>query len=113
MLNKPTDPGCTRAPLASDTQVGGGHYKDMAIEPSEFSQKNKLNWCEANVIKYVCRHDKKNGIEDLRKAMHYLELLMEWEYNAGLDDDKMLYPIKFRIAKPDNPETWTGLPDAD
>ena len=64
----------------SDTQVGGGHYKDMPIEPSEFCQKNKLNWCESNAIKYVCRHKHKNGREDIEKAIHYLQLLLEWEY---------------------------------
>lgn len=67
----------------SDTQVGGGHYKDMAIQPSYFSQVNKLSWCEANVVKYVCRHKAKNGAEDIRKAIHYLELLLEWEYPSN------------------------------
>lgn len=67
---------------ASDTQVGGLHYRSMAIQPSEFIEKNNLNWCAGNVIKYVCRHDKKNGLEDLRKARHYIDLLMEWHYGA-------------------------------
>jgi hypothetical protein len=66
--------------LASDRQVGGNHYKDMPIEPAEFCQRNQLNWCEANVVKYVCRHRDKKGAEDIRKAIHYLELLLEWEY---------------------------------
>lgn len=65
---------------ASELQVGGGHYKTMPIQPSEFSQKNGLNWCEANVVKYVCRHRTKNGVEDIKKAIHYLDLLLEWEY---------------------------------
>lgn len=67
---------------ASDTQVGGAHYKDMPIQPSEFSQRNGLNWCEANVVKYVCRHKNKNGAEDIKKAIHYLNLLLEWEYGG-------------------------------
>lgn len=62
------------------TQVGGSHYKDFAIQPSEFIHKNKLGWAEGNVIKYVCRHGFKNGAEDLRKAIHYLELLLKWAY---------------------------------
>ena len=66
---------------ASDIQVGGQHYSGMPIQPSFFIQKNGLSWCEGNAIKYVCRHRFKNGKEDIKKAMHYLELLLEWEYD--------------------------------
>ena len=65
---------------ASETQVGGGHYKDLAIQPSEFIHRNRLGWCEGNAIKYVTRHREKNGRQDIEKAIHYLELLLEWEY---------------------------------
>lgn len=64
---------------AFNEQEGGNHYKDFAIQPAEFIQKNGLRWCEGNVIKYVSRHRKKNGIEDLKKARHYLDLLIEME----------------------------------
>ena len=64
----------------SDTQIGGGHYKDMSIQPAEFCQRNHLDWCESNVVKYVCRHKLKHGAEDIKKAIHYLQLLLEWEY---------------------------------
>lgn len=67
-----------RNPL--DEQVGGSHYKDMAIQPAVFIERNKLSWCEGNVIKYVCRHKRKNGAADIRKAIHYLELLLEIDY---------------------------------
>ena len=63
-------------------QIGGDHYQGYAIQPTEFIQKNRLNWCEGNVVKYVTRHKRKNGIEDLRKAEHYLKLLMEMEYDT-------------------------------
>ena len=66
--------------LASERQAGGEHYKDMAIQPMVFSQKNNLNPCEANVIKYVCRHRNKGGASDIKKAIHMLELLLEIEY---------------------------------
>lgn len=62
------------------SQVGGSHYKDMAIQPVEFCQKNGLNYCESNVVKYVCRHRSKNGRQDIEKAIHYLQLLLEMEY---------------------------------
>ena len=65
-------------------QEGGNHYKDFVIQPVEFIQKNKLGFCEGNIIKYVCRHKKKGGIEDLRKAKHYLEILAELEYGEKL-----------------------------
>lgn len=61
-------------------QVDGMHYKDMVIQPTEFSHKNGLSWCEANVVKYICRHKAKNGIVDLRKAIHYIEFLAEMNY---------------------------------
>jgi len=61
-------------------QVSGSHYKDYPIQPVEFLQRNELNYCESAAIKYVCRHREKNGAEDIRKAIHYLQLLLEIEY---------------------------------
>jgi hypothetical protein len=75
----------TERAKASDRQEAGNHYKDMPIQPAEFCQRNRLNWCEANVVKYVCRHRDKKGTEDIRKAIHYLELLLEWEYPCSID----------------------------
>jgi hypothetical protein len=67
---------------ALDVQVGGGHYKDMAIQPIEFTHKNKLNFCQGNIIKYATRYKAKNGKEDLEKVKHYADLLIELEgYN--------------------------------
>lgn len=65
---------------ASEDQISGNHYKSYAIQPAEFIQKNKLNWCEGNAIKYLVRHRDKKGAEDLLKAKHYIDLLLEWEY---------------------------------
>ena len=64
-----------------DIQVGGGHYKTMVIQPIEFIMRNDLNFCQGNIIKYICRYKDKNGIEDLKKAIHYINLLMQLEYN--------------------------------
>ena len=63
----------------SDSQVGGSHYKDMLIQPLEYIIANKLSFCEGNVVKYVSRWKNKNGIEDLRKARQYLDMLIEQE----------------------------------
>jgi Protein of unknwon function (DUF3310) len=65
---------------ALDTQVAGSHYKNFAIQPVEFIHKNDLGFLEGCIVKRVCRHRNKNGAEDLRKAIHELELLIELEY---------------------------------
>lgn len=65
---------------ARDKQVGGNHYKTMAIQPTEFIHKNNLSFLQGNVIKYVSRYKQKNGLEDLQKAKHYIELIIQFEY---------------------------------
>ena len=60
-------------------QVGGNHYADYAIQPLEFCVKNNIPFLEGNVIKYICRWRNKNGIQDLEKAKHYIEMLIELE----------------------------------
>ena len=62
-------------------QIGGSHYKDMAIQPSQFINKNKLLFAEGNAIKYICRHAHKGGKEDLKKAIHYIEMMIERDYS--------------------------------
>lgn len=69
-------------------QVGGGHYKGLKIQPIEFIQGNQLNFCEGNAIKYVCRHRNKNGAEDIKKAIHYLEMLLDIEYSTNTTNNK-------------------------
>jgi hypothetical protein len=61
-------------------QIAGEHYKTLVIQPVEFITKNKLTFLEGCVIKRVCRHRMKNGKEDLLKAIHELQLLIELEY---------------------------------
>ena len=63
-----------------DTQVGGNHYKDMAIQPSEFINKNKILFAEGNAIKYICRHNNKGGKQDHEKAKHYIDMIIERDY---------------------------------
>jgi hypothetical protein len=63
-----------------DRQVGGDHYIDFKIMPIEYISKNKLDFLEGNVVKYISRHRKKNGAEDIRKVIHYAELILELEY---------------------------------
>lgn len=63
-------------------QVGGNHYLNMPIQPRVFIRKNKLGYYEGQAIRYICRHDKKNGREDIEKAIHYLEFILE-EYDKN------------------------------
>jgi hypothetical protein len=66
---------------ASKKQVGGSHYKDCPVQPTEYIVKNKLGWCEGNAVKYITRHNKKGeGRVDIEKAIHYLNLLLWMEY---------------------------------
>lgn len=61
---------------ANERQVGGEHYR-TAIQPWDFITANGLGYLEGNIIKYVARHKQKGGVEDLKKAKHYLEKLIE------------------------------------
>ena len=67
--------------MAKEIQVGGNHYKDLKIQPIEYIHANGLNFLEGNVVKYITRHRKKNGKQDLVKAKHCIDLLIEFEYN--------------------------------
>lgn len=64
---------------ASETQVAGNHYSKLKIQPMEYCLQNNLNYGQSNAIKYITRYKDKNGIEDLKKAIHCIELLMEFE----------------------------------
>ena len=64
-----------------DKQVGGPHYKKMKIQPSKFVIENELLFPEGSVIKYICRHRFKNGKEDLLKAIHFIEMIIERDYS--------------------------------
>lgn len=66
-----------------DVQIGGNHYKELKIQPTQFIYANNIPFIEGNIIKYVVRHKSKNGIEDLKKAKHYIDLLIQFEYEAA------------------------------
>ena len=65
-----------------DEQVGGKHYRNMKIQPAEFINETKLLFAEGNAIKYICRHSVKGKEQDIRKAIHYLEMILERDYNV-------------------------------
>jgi hypothetical protein len=61
-------------------QIGGSHYRNMVVQPSEFINKNRLLFAEASAIKYICRHAAKGKEQDIHKAIHYLEMILERDY---------------------------------
>ena len=60
---------------------GGDHYKDFKIQPSQFINQNDLGFAEGNVIKYICRHTKKDKKKDILKAIHYCEMIIDRDYD--------------------------------
>ena len=72
-------------------QIGGSHYKTMKIQPSKFINDNKLLFAEGNAIKYICRHAHKGGREDLKKAIHYIEMIIERDYSEENPMEKKNY----------------------
>jgi len=64
-----------------DKQVDGTHYKGMKIQPAQFINENQLLFSEGNAIKYICRHKLKGKRKDIEKAIHYLEMILERDYD--------------------------------
>ena len=79
MTNKELFKGTTYDTL--EKQVGGKHYRNMKIQPAHFINENKLLFAEGNAIKYICRHSAKGKEEDVKKAIHYLEMILERDYS--------------------------------
>lgn len=67
------------ARTANDRQVGGDHYKKKAIQPWDFITENNIPYLEGNIVRYLARWRDKGGIDDLRKAQHYLQKVVENE----------------------------------
>ena len=65
---------------ATDIQIGGDHYKNFSVQPIEFIMKNNLNFLEGCIIKRICRHKNKGKVEDLKKAKHEIDMLIEFLY---------------------------------
>lgn len=63
-----------------DKQIGGSHYKSLKIQPIEYITANGMGFIEGNIIKYITRHHAKNGADDVKKVIHYCELLLSTKY---------------------------------
>ena len=79
-----------------DHQIGGSHYQNMKIQPSEFINKNNIPFAEGNAIKYLCRHKQKGQKQDLEKAKHYINMAIERDYG---DETEMSQVFESKINK--------------
>lgn len=95
---------------AFDEQIGGGHYKNLKIQPMEYALANDLNYGQANSIKYITRYKHKNGIEDLEKAKHCIDLLIEYEKKKI--EDSINHFSKHIISAFDGTK-WKHYPETD
>lgn len=71
---------------ANEEQVGGRHYIEKSIQPWDYIIANQMGYLEGNIIKYVSRYKEKGGVEDLIKASHYLEKLIEVTLNERISE---------------------------
>ena len=93
---------------AYDKQIGGTHYQNMVVQPSEFINKNRLQFAEGNAIKYICRHAHKGERQDLEKAKHYIDMILERDYKLVPMTEEEEYR-NAGITKEEaekKPETW-------
>jgi len=75
---------------ANDVQVGGSHYKGKSIQPWDYIAANNLGYFEGNIVKYVSRWRDKGGVDDLKKARHYLDKLIELNTPEATNDHNKL-----------------------
>jgi hypothetical protein len=81
---------------AMDTQIGGDHYKNMAIQPSTYCERNRLTHLQSQTVKYVSRWNDsygeitegKWGLTDLKKAIHCLEMMIDMYYDQEKEDSR-------------------------
>ena len=76
LLDEATEEEWNQA-AAIQRQVGGNHYKKLAIQPIEYIMANDMKYCAANIVKYATRAEHKNGVEDIEKIIHYAQLWLE------------------------------------
>ena len=88
-----------------DKQIGGDHYQTMKIQPAEFVNKNKMLFAEGNAIKYICRHINKGGKQDLEKAKHYIDMIIERDYG----DETVRSQVFTSSSDPGVDITYDGL----
>lgn len=82
---------------ALDVQIGGSHYKKYAYQPVEFAVHAELSFIQGNIVKYITRYNDKNGVEDIKKVIHYSELAMQLRHSNKIKEHKQMYAHKFCV----------------
>ena len=95
---------------AHERQVGGDHYVSCDIQPADYAIANGFNYYECLVLRYLSRHRKKNGKQDLLKAIHCLELLIEDEYERAMSQVQDLAAISEPEAHFNRQKTGMDMP---
>ena len=95
-----------------DTQVGGDHYSKMKIQPSEFINKNEMLFAEGNAIKYICRHGSKGRLQDLEKAKHYIDMIIERDYADEAKNSSVFTPT-FKSNLEGSEYDYSGIDHAE
>ena len=80
-------------------QVGGDHYEKCGIMPTTYIRANNLDFFEGNIVKYVTRHKDKNGAEDIKKVIHYAEMILEDVYGIKRTIEDNAKDIEVRLKK--------------
>jgi hypothetical protein len=95
---------------ANDTQISGNHYKGKPLQVWDFVAANNLGYFEGNIVKYVSRWKDKGGVDDLRKAKHYIEKLIELETQVK-DESKTIHGFIPWVGgeRPVGPETMVEV----
>ena len=77
-------------------QEGGDHYKKLKVQPAFFINENRLPFAEGNAIKYICRHINKGGEQDLQKAKHYIDMIIERDYGDDAEKSKVFAGVSIK-----------------
>lgn len=80
-------------------QIGGDHYKKCGIEPVEYIHANNLDFNEGSIVKYITRHRRKNGAEDIRKIIDYCNIILELDYGIKRTIEDDIKTLKIRLKK--------------
>lgn len=83
--------------LASDNQIGGDHYSRMVIQPIAYCELNGFDCLQQMVIKYVSRHKFKNGKQDIEKAIHTLQMIIDYQYSGNKMKLELIEKVKRSI----------------
>lgn len=80
-------------------QIGGDHYKKCGIEPVEYIHANGLDFNEGSIVKYITRHRRKNGVEDIRKIIDYCNIILELDYGIKRTIEDDIKALEVRLKK--------------